>query len=325
MHVQFLTGLATAALLKACIVHSPQQPATGTRSIGKVLDDVFSKSARSADTDTISKLTRKAIDSNLTKKEVKHLAAEVVRGGSKAIDEFKAKSLYRIRNLMNSIQMSNATMLLKRAIDGTDNKHAEIIYKYISENKIKKAVSYTNEHVGSLLDDKRLHRIARSAGGDFDKAATLLANNHKLADAIGVELSNDITFRQLNITAEEVAAELKIGKKDIDLPMSKSNGEYMREVRLVQELTGEDVWSELAHLELMLRQTDDSKPLYTVLTTEQIKALGTPFDGEKTLFLKTYGTENGYLTEFYRGPTKASNDALLQQLLEEHSYVGIID
>ena len=138
----------------------------------------------------------------------------------------------------------------------------------------------------------------------------MVLTNHRLADAVTAELQARGTLKKLGIEAEEVASELKVSSSEFDIEETvfvdyakKSTDGY----RLLQELSGVDIYYELHVLDLLLRRGPDGKFAYEALSAQEIKNLSKPpfyTRFTKPIFSGKYieGQSSEHLREFYWKP-----------------------
>ena len=301
IHRQILTGLIAIVLLAGCLVRLDDQTTHAEqKSIGVLLDDMFRGMVKVTDElEKISSLLNKVSAKPLTAAEVKQLGYAIIRGGSKAIDQFKLHTFNDMLALYKKVVPTNKR--LEAAINGMSSKEQKAFNKLVAADNIPAAATYLKENT-HLGRDRIFSRHVKMHSIVLEDMAEVVADNHRLADAIAHTLVNDSMFRELGIKADELAAELKLGAQDINL---SSGGTAFTEfishkTKIVEEMTGIDLWHEHASLELMLRRADDGKPIYTKITdAEDISYLARAFDKEFTDPVIGLEPRHRFITKMY--------------------------
>ena len=318
----FTIGLVL--VLAGCIVRSPE-PVAQKKSLGKVLDDMFkgvadvAQEARKVDT-----LVKKASKTALKEDEVKQLAGAVVRGGSEAIEAFKSP-LFKNKRVASMTEISAAIYKRVEAYSNWLSPQQVKEFEQIADSENITAMADFVKKNTNLADDKIFRRQVELHGEHLDEFAEMVADNHRLAGAVGAALADDVTFKQLNIDPNDIAAELRIGRKSaLDYIMISDGGMW---AQFIQEISGVDIWRESAHLELMLRRGGDGKPLYAKLSKSEVEKLGNPFDEDFTepvvegIHFNTLSDE--YMIWLYKGPTATSDEELLKKFLEKYPPIDV--
>lgn len=321
--------LGAALLLVGCIIRSPE-PVAEKKGIGQLLDDALGGAAKVADeVKKVDVLVQKSAKTALSQEEVADLAEAIVKGGGKTIEAFKEASLEEVINVVVRYDGLVKGMFNRfgAAFQSMPVKQQEALAAITDPKKnASEAVAIIKKHT-NLASDKIFARQIELLGESLDEMAGAIADNHRLAEAVGAELRMEFKSNSRllasGIEADDVAAELKIGMKDVFVPpelLRKSSENTF----IIQEITGVDIWRETVHLELMLRRGDDGKPLYTKLTPEQIGKLGNPFDKKFTepfLQLKNEVFFDGYIVNLYKKGKKVyseeGDDQFVRELAEE--------
>lgn len=323
----FTAGLAMVGLLSGCIIRS-EQPVAKEKGIGQLLDDIFSKGAKGAanfaeEAKKVDALVKKSTQTALKEDEVKQLARSVVRGGSEAIAAFKQAPI---------MKLGTAEELLTSLTNRIEAQLGLLTPKQLNQLEqldSMDAVAFIKQHT-NLADDKIVKKQVELLGKQIDEAAEAVADNHMLANAIGEEfhaaLSGEllVSLMSKSISPDRIVSELKLSLGDFSRNFGiRFDGSSGRDtpIKIIQEITGVDIWRETAHLELMLRRGDDGKAIYKKLSASEVKRLGNPFDKNFTppliSFKENMFAKDGYLLRVYRKPTKGGgDDKLLEELLE---------
>ena len=169
------------------------------------------------------------------------------------------------------------------------------------------AAAFLKRHT-DIADDKIFARLVEQQGKNLDDFAEAVATNHRLADAVGVELASDSAYglKRLDISAEQIASELKVSSLDYrlgEIVFTTSTKDAASGYKFIQELSGVDVYDEAYALHLLLHRGRDGKFAYQILRAEEIKKLGNPFERKftKPVLSGKYdkGWSSGYLRQFY--------------------------
>ena len=320
----FLTGLATVILLSGCLVRQ-NQPVAQEKSLGRLLDEAFGKGARGAakltrEADKVSKLIKKSTHTALREDEIRDLASAVMSSGSKGIDNFKTEGLNKVFDEFVDKANQMGERLATRLDALSPQLRSEVNNMILSKN-FAGAAELLKKHSG-IADDRAFKRLVKSYGESLDNFAEAVADNHRLADVVAAELASDSSYglKKLGISAEHMAAELKVGLKDFNLDaiIAPAGTDPAQSYKFLQEVSGVDVYHEAAHLELMLRRGEDGKHVYLTLSDEQIKKLGNPFDKDftKPVISSNYDHMSGeYLLNIYKKPAPL-DPKILDQVLE---------
>lgn len=321
--------LVCLVLLAGCLVRKAE-PVAAQKSVGRVLDELFENKALDLDMENglwkrflevnvelnnVSNLLRKAWLNALTASEVEQLAGAVLRGGSKAISEFKMMTVSRIKD---SLYMEKE--IIQRTYAAIMEMSIPQQKKYFELHKIgdaQGAAAHLKKHT-NLANDKIYLRQAIELGEWLDEMAETVADNHRLADAVGQELAGSDALKVSGISASDVVAELKVGTKEFD--MSVFSGEVNLVFKMIQDISDVDIWTEFAHLEIMLRRADDGMPVYTKLQKSEIEGLKNPYDKNFTSPVENAGDSGKYLDKLFEKPAAKAihNDKLLERILEEY-------
>lgn len=296
-------GLTTGCLLRQ------SAPVSKEKNIGRALDEFargtdFAKGTEgwANASKNVRKLVEKSTAARLTDDEVGLLAANIMEGGSQAIRAFKHLPMMRV----NDLTVELARNIAKRVKDGVSTMPPSQRQEYtrlFAANDAEGVAAHLQKHT-ALGEDAILTRIAEWLGRSFDEAAETIADSHLVADAVAKQLKNNATLRTLGISADEIAAELKLGAKDFGLAANSGAGDVTDMLMsVVQKLTGVDVWREHIHLKLLLQRADDGKPAYEALSKadlQKIREMGIPFDKDLTIPLVKRDDQGQYLDFLYR-------------------------
>ena len=141
----------------------------------------------------------------------------VVKGGSESIAKFKGIPVNKYNELNKSMDIISSKFgeLLEISPDNLDK-----LLQLMSAGKVKEAVAFLKRHT-NITKDKNFLRQLQSLDEQLDEVAESVADNHRLANAVGNALDNDTIFKMRfakaegGFNGEDVAAELKIGYKDL--------------------------------------------------------------------------------------------------------------
>jgi len=307
-----LTGLATAVLFTGCKLHK-DEPVAQQKSIGRILDAAFQVKKRAGDLATHVARVRigveNAISKGLREDQFRGVVESVVMGGSKGISEFKKagiRKIYgdfietsgemaqRLHDKMNALPPAVKSELdVKFAVPGVD---------------YTEAAAFLKKHT-DIADDKIFARLVTKLGKNLDDFAEAVATNHRLADAVGVELAIDSSYglKRMGISAEEMAAELKVSSNDFsieEIVFNSATKNPMDGYKFVQALSGVDVYDEAHALDLLLRRGNDGKFAYEKpVSSVEFKKLGNPFDKRfnKPIISDDPKYASNHLRIFYKG------------------------
>ena len=305
-----LVGLTTAAMLSGCLVRK-DEPVAQQKNIGRILDAAFQgkKGLQSLGyyASRVSDIVKRAHTGGLREDQLRELAAAVVSGGSKAINNFKKTGISKVFDefVATSAEM---TQRVQKKIDALPPPvKSELETKFaVGGVDHTEAAAFLKQHT-DIADDKIFARLVEQQGKNLDDFAEAAATNHRLADAVGVELASDSAYglKRLDISAEQMASELKVSTVDFhlgEIVFSTSKGASSG-YRFIQELSGVDVYNEAYALHLLLHHGGDGKFAYQTLSAEEIKKLGNPFDKRftKPVLSGKYDKNwsSGYLRQFY--------------------------
>ena len=270
----FLTGLAL--LLAGCIIRSTQ-PVTEKKGIGQLLDDAFKGTAKVADeVGKVDSLVARSTRNKLSPEEMGVLMGAIVKGGSEAIAKFKEIPIHKFADMEESMEV-----IVKRFDILLDKQPDQLqrILSLASSGKPQEAAGVI-KHITDITKDKVFLGELRKLDNLFDEVAESVADNHTLAKSIGAALDKDTPFQMRFAQAEggfdgsDVAAELMVGQREI----GHVDPDLVNFVRALDEVAETDMWSEILHIELMLRHADDGKPIYTKITQVELEQMGVPFD-----------------------------------------------
>lgn len=311
-----LVLLAAVSLLAGCLLRSAKTaPVTEQQSVGRGLDGLFRGTTEIAgDVGKIKHLAKKSAVTALKKDEIKQLARSVVRGGSEAIAEFKSAAVGRIDELIAGVVETTARRT--RAAVATMANAQRTDYAYLlATNDFAGAAAYLKKHT-NLARDRILKRQIELYNRHLDEVAEIIADNHVVANNIGQLLANDAAVKKLGIEVDALVSQLKIGKKDTKL--ATITDAVLADFRVTQQLTGIDLWDKLAHLELMLRRTDNGKPIYTEI--RNMRQLRWPFNKTFTMPVGDIDKNSNYLKHIYGEnlEKQVSDGKLLEQMLREY-------
>ena len=317
-------GMGIALLLAGCIIRS-HQPVTEKKSIGRLLDDAFRGTVKVADeVAKVDSLVTKAAKTKLAQDEVEILMVAIVKGGSESIAKFMEVAIRKLDEVgysVNDVFEEFSTRVYFYPV--------EIKEELINLRKNGKPLEAANLiKQGNIAKDEGFLLQLQSLNKQLDEVAEAVADNHRLAASVGEALYNDTPFKMRFATAEggfnsdDVAFELMIGEKNLDVELLpfNVNKDIYDIFRICDEIAGTNLWNKLAHIELMLKQADDGKPIYTKISKDNLQKMGIPFDKnftEPTVRVVREG-ESSYLYKLYKGPNKVDDKALLEELLKKH-------
>ena len=120
------------------------------------------------------------------------------------------------------------------------------------------AAAFLKRHT-DIADDKIFARLVEQQGKNLDDFAEAVATNHRLADAVGVELASDSAYglKRLDISAEQIASELKVSSANFNLGeivFTTSTKDTASGYKFIQELSDVDVYDEAYALHLLLHR-----------------------------------------------------------------------
>ena len=311
-------------VLAGCIVRSPE-PVAQEKSLGKVLDDLFKGVADVAtEVKKVDSLVKKSAKTALKESEVEQLAGAVVRGGSESITTFKMSAMVGEKLEKMSAILKGFGDRMVAELEKLSSQQMREFEQIIKTDGLTATSGFFKQNT-KLADDKIIKRQIELQGEYFDEIAEDIADNHRLAGAVGRELADDVSLKRINIKPEEIANELKIGGKDMAFTglydFTKAS-KVDTGLKYLQELTGADIWREFTHFELMLRRGNDGKPIYTKLKKSEVERIGNPFDKNFTPPVVRANYSNltdSYIGRIYRGPTKHSDDDFLREFMAKYS------
>ena len=309
----FLTGLAAAILLSGCKLHK-DEPVAQQKSIGRILDAAFQVKKRVGDVAThVSRVrvgVNDAIKKGLREDEFRGVVESVVMGGSKGIAEFKAAGIRKIFDDYVATSGEMGERLANKMNALPPAAESELGIKFAApEVDYTEAAAFLKKHT-DIADDKIFARLVEQQGKHLDDFAEAVATNHRLADAVQLELSLDSSYdllKGMGISAEELASELKVSSNDFYIEKVVFNSATKNPTdgyKFLQELSGVDVYDEAHALDLLLRRGNDGKFAYeTFPSSQEFKRLGNPFDKRfnKPILSGKYDKEvsSDYLRQFY--------------------------
>lgn len=308
----FLMGLAAVLLLTGCKLYK-DEPVAQEKNIGRILDAAFQVKKRVGDLAThISRVrdgVNNAIKKGLREDEFRGVVESVVMGGSKGINEFKQAGISKIFDdyVATSGEMGERLANKMNALPPAAKSELDIKFAAPGVDYTE-AAAFLKKHT-DIADDKIFARLVEQQGKHLDDFAEAVATNHRLADAVGLELALDSSYNLLKgmgISAEELASELKVSSNDFGIEMifNSATKNPTDGYKFLQELSGVDVYDEAHVLELLLRRGDDGKFAYeTFPSSNEFKRLGNPFDKRfnKPILSGKYDKEvsSDYLRQFY--------------------------
>ena len=308
MHRQiFWTGLAAVVLLCGCLPHK-EEPVAQQKSIGRVLETAFQGKrglqSLSLYAGKVAELTEVALTRGLREDQLRELATAVISGGSKGINNFKKAGIIKFIGEFTVVNTEIAKRMLRK-IEGLSEPLKQELDK-LAATAPEEAAAFMKKHT-DIGDDEVFKRLVEQLGKNLDDFAEVVATNHRLADAVAVELASDSSYglKKLGISAEQLASELKVSSADflIDEAVFVSSAKNPADgYKFMQELSGVDVYDEASVLDLLLRKGKDGKHVYLNFSREDLIKLGNPFDKRFTKpIISTdpkYASE--HLREFYK-------------------------
>ena len=329
MHVlRRVIGLVLVGLMVGCLVKKTDTFAE-QKSIGRVLDELFERKAVALDAENgfwkrslevsvelnnVRNLLNKAWMNALTADEIKQLAGAVLRGGSRAIDDFKKSATERVGELL---RMEGIIKKTTEAIKTMPTEQQKKYFDLYKSGDASSAAMYLKKHT-NLAYDKMYMRQVTSLSQWLDEVAEAVVDNHKLANAVGQELATSSILKSTAINTDDIVADLKIDAKYLGMP--NFSGDVSLIFKMIQDISGSDIWSELAYLQVLLRRTDSGKPIYTKLQKYEVNELVNPYEKEFTPPVANYEKTGEFLDKMFStaDSKKASNDKLLERILEEY-------
>ena len=260
----FLIGLATVIVFTGCLLRK-DQPVAQEKSVGRILDEVFGQGTRSAtklaeEAKEVSKLVKKAQRKSLQENEMRDLISAVVSGGSKAIDSFKTTGISKI---LDDFKNRSADVQ-KRLYSKIDTLPQPVKNEFMLKDIAEKVV-FLKTHT-NIANDRTFKRLVKAQGKLLDDFIKAVTTNHKLADAVGVEIANNsgnYGLKRLNISAEQISSELKVSSNDFFAShlhfATSQKGDVAEGYKLYQELFGIDVYNKASALDKLLRSSAAGK------------------------------------------------------------------
>ena len=257
-------GLATAILFTGCLLRK-DQPVAQEKSIGRTLDEVFGQGTRGAkkladEAKTVGRLVDKAQRRSLREDEMRDLINAIVSGGSKGINSFKTRGISKI---LDDFKKSSADVQKK-----LNSKIDELPEPAKNEFRLKdtaEKVEFMKKNT-NIANDRIFKRLVKSQDKLLEKFNKAVATNHRLADAVGVEIANtpgNYGLKTLRISAEQLSSELKVSSNDFfafHLHFATSpKGDVAEGYKLYQELAGINVYDKASELDKLLRSSAAGK------------------------------------------------------------------
>ena len=299
-----LVGLAAAILLSGCKLQK-EEPVAQQKSVGRILDAALPSGAFVNLTSKLRKvrdLVSGAHYRGLEEHEFRKLVDSLMESGSEGIKHFKLLPVSQVLDKFTKTTRE-LSQRLGNKIDRLSLPQKKELDRLAEADSVA-AAAFLKKHT-DIADDKIFARLVESQGNNLDDLAGWVVTNHRLAEAVTVQLEAGGHLKRLGISADQVASELKVSSSEFgieDIVFANSTKNTTDGYKFLQELSGVDVYDEASVLAMLLHRGEDGKHLYLHFSPEVIKKLGNPFDKVFTMPVIIHNPKfdnyTGYLQEF---------------------------